>query len=81
MKSILIGATALLVSSAAFAQLSSDGMQKIDGLAEIVAAEKHCGFAINQERLEQYLVDNSLATAESISFYTTAVRVAERPRR
>lgn len=67
----------LLAASAANAQMDMMAMQKANGLAGIIAKSSHCGYEVDQPKLEAYFSENGLDTPETLSFIDATVQTAD----
>ncbi len=59
------------------AQIDITTMSKGSGLAEIIFKAEHCGYAVDQAKLDKYFAANGLDTPESLTWISNAIKAAE----
>lgn len=76
MKRLFVALIVLGVAPA-FAQMDIVTMQRANGLTEAIKAAKHCGYSIDQSKLEAYYVEAELDDPETLSFISSSIALAE----
>lgn len=67
---------ALAFPPSALAQMDIATMSKGNGLAEIIYKAEHCGYKIDQSKLDAYFAANKLDSPEILSWISTAIDAA-----
>lgn len=66
----------LIPAYGAQAQMDIATMSKGNGLAEIIYKADHCGYTIDQSKLDAYFASNKLDSPEVLSWISTAIDAA-----
>ena len=61
----------------AMAQMDFAKMQTADGLAEAIKNAKHCGYNIDQAKLETYYAAAGLDDPETLSYIASSIAVGD----
>ena len=63
----------LAIPSPAFAEINIATMTKGNGLAEIIYKADHCGYTIDQNKLDAYFAANKLDSPEALAWISSAI--------